>query len=109
MLFRSGLAFSEDTQVVASTTLAGTVAGATTAVLASRVGEVSEGQAAIVNSGVLWGTISGLLFTQVFAATLGERPVLPFVGTPFLLAAMLLAGSLGLMAWTTGRRQFGVR
>lgn len=63
-----GLAFSEDTQVVASTALAGSVVGATTAVLASRAGEVSEGQAAIVNSGVLWGTISGLLFTQLFAS-----------------------------------------
>lgn len=65
----AGLALSDDDRVLTSTALGGSVAGATIAVLAARQGEIGEGQAAIVNSGVLWGTVSGLLFTQVFAGS----------------------------------------
>jgi DHA1 family tetracycline resistance protein-like MFS transporter len=84
---------------------------AMSAIMSRRVGPEGQGklQGALGSLHGLTGMAAPILFTQVFAATLGERPVLPFVGTPFLLAAMLLAGSLGLMAWTTGRRQFGVR
>ena len=64
-----GLALSDDSRVLPSTALGGSVAGARIAVLAARQGEIGEGQAAIVNSGVLWGTVSGLLFTQVFAGS----------------------------------------
>lgn len=66
-----GLGLTEDASVVASTTVAGSVIGATAAVLAVRGRDITDGQAAIVNSGLLWGTISGLLFTQLFAA--GDR------------------------------------
>lgn len=66
-----GLGLSDDDTVVASTTVAGSVVGATAAVLAVRGRDITDGQAAIVNSGLLWGTISGLLFTQLFAA--GDR------------------------------------
>lgn len=64
-----GLALSDDDRVLTSSALGGSVAGATIAVLAARQGEIGEGPAAIVNSGVLWGTVSGLLFTQVFAGS----------------------------------------
>ncbi len=64
-----GLAFSDDERVLVSSALGGSVAGVTVAVLAARQGEIGDGQAAIVNSGVLWGTMSGLLFTQVFAGS----------------------------------------
>lgn len=67
--FEAGLALSADDSVLTSTALGGSVVGATVAVLAARQGEIGEGQAAIVNSGVLWGTASGLLFTQVFAGS----------------------------------------
>jgi hypothetical protein len=65
----AGLAFSADDRVVTSTALGGSVVGLAAAALAARQGEIGEGQAAIVNSGVLWGTVSGLLFTQVFAGS----------------------------------------
>lgn len=66
-----GLGITDDGSVVASTTVAGSVVGATAAVLAVRGRDITDGQAAIVNSGLLWGTVSGLLFTQLFAA--GDR------------------------------------
>ncbi|MBL8621496.1 MAG: PEGA domain-containing protein [Myxococcales bacterium] len=95
--FEAGLALSDDSSVLTSTALGGSVAGATIAVLAARQGEIGEGQAAIVNSGVLWGTVSGLLFTQVFAGS--DRTDL----------ALTSAGSgLGLITGVVLAKRYGI-
>lgn len=95
--FEAGLALSDDSRVLTSTALGGSVAGATIAVLAARQGEIGEGQAAIVNSGVLWGTVSGLLFTQVFAGS--DRTDL----------ALTSAGSgLGLVTGVVLAKRYGI-
>ncbi|MBK9035363.1 MAG: PEGA domain-containing protein [Myxococcales bacterium] len=92
-----GTALSDDNRLVTSTTLAGSVVGATAAVLVVRQTAVSDGQAALVNSGLLWGTISGLLFTQVF------------IGSERTDVALTAAGSnLGLLTGIVLARRYDV-
>lgn len=96
----SGLLF---TLGVPLTALWGIAGPALSAMMSRTVGGEGQGklQGALGSLHGFTGMVAPILFTQVFAATLGERPLLPFIGTPFLLAAALLGVSLGMMAWTT--------
>jgi DHA1 family tetracycline resistance protein-like MFS transporter len=58
-----------------------------------RVSESEQGQLQGANNSVasIAGTISPLFFGIVYSMSAGTAPVLPFIGTPFLIAAGILA------------------
>jgi DHA1 family tetracycline resistance protein-like MFS transporter len=50
------------------------------------------------------GLVGPGLFTYVFAKSIGVRPLLPTMGSPFYLAALLLVGGVGLIVVGTRER-----
>lgn len=61
-----GSLLSTDDQVVSTISLGGTAIGAASAAVLLSKFDVTEGQAALYNSGVVWGFASGTLFAQIF-------------------------------------------
>jgi hypothetical protein len=88
-----GLGLKVPTQYVYALTLLGSGLGTATGILVSRWTDTSPGDAAVFNSGGLWGTISGALLAQsIFRRpTLNELGWLTFGGTVLGCAAGTLA------------------
>lgn len=85
------LVFTDSEDVVQAATGAGTVAGAVTGYyLGDRV-KISTGDAAIINTGATWGTVSGLLFSLSFDADrrIGSGLVLSGLGMGMAGGALL--------------------
>ncbi len=85
------LVFTESEDVVQAATGAGTIAGAATGYyLGDRV-KISTGDAAIINTGATWGTVSGLLFGLSFDADrrIGSGLVLSGLGMGMAGGALL--------------------
>lgn len=61
-----GTLLSDQSKVVSTISLGGTAVGAATAAILLSRFDVSEGQAALYNSGAAWGFASGILFAQIF-------------------------------------------
>jgi tetratricopeptide (TPR) repeat protein len=61
----SELATDEDSATVASALAGAVLGGATATLVGSRI-DISAGDAALINSGALWGTATGALFVAVF-------------------------------------------
>jgi len=61
-----GSMLSDDQQVASTISLGGTAVGAATAAILLSRFDVDEGQAAVYNSGMVWGFASGTLFAQIF-------------------------------------------
>ncbi|WP_028056048.1 TCR/Tet family MFS transporter [Sphingobium bisphenolivorans] len=71
-----------------------------------RVSESEQGQLQGANNSVgsIAGIMSPLFFGTVYSLSVGARPVLPFIGSAFLIAAGVLA--LGaLIGWRAGRAE----
>ncbi|WP_375194731.1 TCR/Tet family MFS transporter [Sphingobium sp.] len=73
--------------------------------MTQRVSESEQGQLQGANNSV--GSIAGILspvfFGAVYSMSVGARPMLPFIGSAFLIAAAVLAGA-ALLGWAAGRR-----
>ena len=69
-----------------------------------RVSESEQGQLQGANNSVasIAGIASPLFFGAVYSASVGTAPILPFIGSAFLIAAAVLAGG-ALLGWTAGR------
>jgi DHA1 family tetracycline resistance protein-like MFS transporter len=61
-------------------------------------------QGALASLRGLTGMAGPILFTQVFAASIGPTPALPWPGAPYLLAAALLGLAIA-TAWSATRRR----
>ena len=74
--------------------------------MTQRVSESEQGQLQGANNSVgsIAGVLSPIFFGGVYSLSVGERPVLPFIGSPFLIAAAVLAGA-ALLGWAAGRAQ----
>jgi DHA1 family tetracycline resistance protein-like MFS transporter len=70
-----------------------------------RVSESEQGQLQGANNSVgsIAGILSPLFFGTVYSLSVGARPMLPFIGSAFLIAAAVLAGG-ALLGWAAGRR-----
>ena len=69
-----------------------------------RVSESEQGQLQGANNSVasIAGIASPLFFGAVYSASVGTAPILPFIGSAFLIAAAVLASG-ALLGWTAGR------
>lgn len=74
--------------------------------MTQRVSESEQGQLQGANNSVgsIAGVLSPIFFGALYSLSVGERPVLPFIGSPFLIAAAVLAGA-ALLGWAAGRAQ----
>lgn len=74
--------------------------------MTQRVSESEQGQLQGANNSVgsIAGVLSPIFFGAVYSLSVGERPVLPFIGSPFLIAGAVLAGA-ALLGWAAGRAQ----
>jgi hypothetical protein len=77
-------------------TLAGSVVGLTAGVLAARFGHVSSGDAAMINSGGIWGTSAAALLVQSISTT-GEGPRRSTAGW-FVLGGSALGLTAGILS-----------
>lgn len=98
-----GSLLSEDPKVVSSISLGGTAIGAATATILLSRFDVSEGQAAIYNSGMGWGFATGTLFAQIFDDN-GEEDAL----TSTQLAITLAGTNVGLLTGALLARRYDV-
>ena len=57
-----------------------------------------------LSGGAIAGIVSPLFFGAVYSASVGTRPILPFIGSAFLIAALVLAGA-ALLGRAAGRKQ----
>ena len=96
-----GAALSEDERVVSSIALGGAAVGAGTAAWVLGAYDVSDGDAALVNTGLLWGSVSGVLFTQVFSG--GDRTELALTAAGTNLG--LLTGAVMARRYDLSRRR----
>jgi hypothetical protein len=95
------LLFDVEDRVVGGIVLSTSVVFVTGAALSAGPLDLSAGDAALVNSGALWGAVSGLLFASAFSASIEEEP--RFTG------ALLLAGTnAGLLTGATLARRFNI-
>lgn len=71
-----------------------------------RVSESEQGQLQGANNSVgsIAGIMSPLFFGAVYSASVGESPILPFIGSAFLMAAAVLAAG-AVLGWASGRRR----
>ena len=69
-----------------------------------RVSESEQGQLQGANNsvGAIAGIVSPLFFGAVYSLSVGPRPALPFIGSAFLIAALVLAGA-ALLGEAAGR------
>ncbi|MBH2000399.1 MAG: TCR/Tet family MFS transporter, partial [Sphingomonadaceae bacterium] len=69
-----------------------------------RVSESEQGQLQGANNsvGAIAGIVSPLFFGAIYALSVGPRPTLPFIGSAFVMAALVLAGA-ALLGWAAGR------
>ena len=76
--------------------------------MTQRVSESEQGQLQGANNsvGAIAGIVSPLFFGAVYSASVGTRPILPFIGSAFLIAALVLAGA-ALLGRAAGRKQDG--
>lgn len=74
--------------------------------MTARVSESEQGQLQGANNSVgsIAGIVSPLFFGGIYSLSAGPAPALPFVGSAFLIAAMVLAGAAAL-GWAAGRGQ----
>lgn len=72
--------------------------------MTQRVSESEQGQLQGANNSVgsIAGIVSPLLFGAVYSLSVGPAPRLPFIGSAFLMAALVLAGA-ALLGWAAGR------
>lgn len=95
------LVFDVDGRAVGGLTLSSSVAFVIAGALSAGPLDLSAGDAALVNSGALWGSAAGLLFASAFSVSLDDRPQL--VGT------LLLVGvNAGLLTGATLARRFQI-
>lgn len=73
--------------------------------MTQRVSESEQGQLQGANNSVasIAGVVSPLFFGAVYAFSVGEAPVLPFVGSAFLMAALVLL-SAAMIGWRVAQR-----
>jgi PEGA domain len=64
-----GAALSDNNRTISSIALGGAALGASGAIIALRQTDISAGQAALWNSGLVWGGISGGLFASIFGGS----------------------------------------
>ncbi|ETI62867.1 MFS transporter [Sphingobium sp. C100] len=69
-----------------------------------RVSESEQGQLQGANNSVgsIAGIVSPLFFGTIYSLSVGSRPALPFIGSAFILAALVLGGA-ALLGWAAGR------
>ena len=69
-----------------------------------RVSESEQGQLQGANNSVgsIAGIVSPLFFGTIYSLSVGPRPALPFIGSAFILAALVLGGA-ALLGWAAGR------
>lgn len=74
--------------------------------MTQRVSESEQGQLQGANNSVgsIAGILSPLFFGAIYSLSVGERPMLPFIGSAFLIAAAVLGGA-ALLGWAAGRGQ----
>ena len=72
--------------------------------MTQRVSESEQGQLQGANNSVgsIAGIISPLFFGAIYSLSTGPTPMLPFIGSAFLIAAAVL-GSAALIGWAAGR------
>ncbi|MEZ4398615.1 MAG: PEGA domain-containing protein [Kofleriaceae bacterium] len=95
-------ALLERTDNVTNTMAAGgAVLGAAAGALVVRKYDLTDGEAALVNSGLLWGSTSGVLFTQVFGG--GDRTALAITAAGVNVG--LVAGAVLAKRYPVSRRR----
>ncbi|PJG48572.1 tetracycline resistance MFS efflux pump [Sphingobium sp. LB126] len=69
-----------------------------------RVSESEQGQLQGANNSVgsIAGILSPLFFGAIYSISVGAKPLLPFIGSAFVIAAAILAGG-ALLGWAAGR------
>ncbi len=69
-----------------------------------RVSESEQGQLQGANNSVgsIAGIVSPLFFGSIYALSVGQAPVLPWIGSAFYIAALVLAAA-ALLGWMAGR------
>ena len=74
--------------------------------MTQRVSESEQGQLQGANNSVgsIAGIVSPLFFGAVYSLSVGERAMLPFIGSAFLIASGVLA-SAALLGWAAGRQR----
>jgi len=74
--------------------------------MTQRVSESEQGQLQGANNSVgsIAGILSPLFFGAVYSLSVGPRPMLPFIGSAFLMAAAVLAGAT-LLGWAAARQR----
>jgi DHA1 family tetracycline resistance protein-like MFS transporter len=72
--------------------------------MTQRVSETEQGQLQGANNSVgsIAGILSPLFFGAIYSMSVGPGPMLPFIGSAFLIAAAVLAGA-ALLGWAAGR------
>lgn len=72
--------------------------------MTQRVSESEQGQLQGANNsvGAIAGIVSPLFFGAIYALSVGPRPTLPFIGSAFVMAALVLGGA-ALLGWAAGR------
>jgi DHA1 family tetracycline resistance protein-like MFS transporter len=73
--------------------------------MTQHVSESEQGQLQGANNsvGAIAGIVSPLFFGAVYSLSVGVRPTLPFIGSAFLIAALILAGAASI-GWRAGRQ-----
>jgi len=73
--------------------------------MTQRVSESEQGQLQGANNSVssIAGIVSPLFFGTLYSLSVGPKPLLPFIGSAFLIAAAVLASGAAL-GWAAGRR-----
>ncbi|MEJ7932899.1 TCR/Tet family MFS transporter [Sphingobium sp. AN558] len=72
--------------------------------MTARVSESEQGQLQGANNSVgsIAGIVSPLFFGAVYSLSAGTHPTLPFIGSAFVLASLVLAGA-AVLGWAAGR------
>ena len=73
--------------------------------MTQRVSESEQGQLQGANNSVssIAGIVSPLFFGTLYSLSVGPKPLLPFIGSAFLIAAAVLASG-AVLGWAAGRR-----
>ncbi|MCI4591131.1 TCR/Tet family MFS transporter [Sphingobium sp. BYY-5] len=72
--------------------------------MTQHVSESEQGQLQGANNsvGAIAGIVSPLFFGTIYSLSMGAKPALPFIGSAFLIAALILAGG-ALIGWRADR------
>lgn len=73
--------------------------------MTQRVSESEQGQLQGANNSVgsIAGILSPIFFGGIYSLSVGAKPILPFIGSAFLIAAAVL-GAAALLGWAAGRQ-----